>query len=106
MVVPTGNVLPLGGLQLTSTGAQPPVAELLKNTTAPLALVSATVMFVEHVRLIGGGVTMIVKLQEFVWPQESIAVQVTVFVPIGKLLPLGGLQNSDGCAQPPVAELV
>ena len=49
---------------------------------------------------------MIVKLHVFVWPQESIAVQVTVLVPIGKVLPLGGLQLTDGGVQPPVAELV
>ena len=63
-------------------------------------------MFVEQFSVIGGGVTVIVKLQVFVWPHESIAVHVTVVVPIGNVLPLGGLQLTDGVEQPPVAELV
>ena len=55
VVAPIGKVLPLGGLAATNGGGlQPPVAELLKNTTAPPELVAVTVMLDEHVRLIGG----------------------------------------------------
>ena len=106
VVVPIGNVLPLGGLHEKLSNPQALWAELVKFTTAPLALVAVTVMFVEQVTVIGGRVTMTVKLQVLVWPHESIAVQVTVFVPIGKVLPEGGLQLTVGVEQPPVAELV
>ena len=58
VVVPTGNVLPLGGEQVTVGGEQVLVAELPKKTTAPLELVAVTVIFVEHVRTIGGRVTV------------------------------------------------
>jgi hypothetical protein len=51
--------------------------------------------------------TVTLKLQLVTCPQELLAVQVTVLVPSGKLLPLGGLQNSDGGGlQPPLAELL
>ena len=111
VVVPIGKVLPLGGLQLTNGGGlHPPVAELVKNTVAPLALVACVVMFVEQFRLMGGycgGSTVTVKLQLVLVPQVSLAVQVTVVVPIGNVLPLGGLQLTNGGGlHPPVAELV
>jgi hypothetical protein len=48
---------------------------------------------------------MIVKLQLVLSPQESLAKQVTMLVPIGKVLPLGGLQLGVTVEQPPVAEL-
>jgi hypothetical protein len=38
-------------------------------------------------------------------PQLSVAVQVTIVVPGGKELPLGGLQLTVTGPQPPVAEL-
>ena len=53
-----------------------------------------------------GGSTVTVKLQFTDWPQVSLAVQVTVVVPSGNVLPLGGLQLTVGAVQPPVAELV
>ena len=40
----------------------------------------------------GGGNTVTVKLQELDRPQESVALQLTVLVPIGNTLPLGGTQ--------------
>ena len=47
---------------------------------------------------------MIVKLQLVLWPQPSLAVQVTVVVPIPNVLPLGGVQVTDaGGVQPPLA---
>jgi hypothetical protein len=33
-----------------------------------------------------------VKLQQLDWPQESVAQQLTVVVPLGNVLPLGGTQ--------------
>jgi hypothetical protein len=100
-----GKVLPLGGLQFTvGGGLHPPVAELVKKTTAPLELVVATAMFVEQVRLIGVWVTVTVKLQLVELPQVSLAVASTVVVPTGKVLPLGGLAVTNGGGlQPPLA---
>jgi hypothetical protein len=54
IVVPTGNVLPLGGVQVTIGGLHPPDAELVKKTTAPATLVSVTVILVEQLSTIGG----------------------------------------------------
>ena len=64
-------------------------------------------MFDEQVNTTAGhGLTVTVKLQLVIWPQLLLAVQVTVVVPTGKVLPLGGVQNSDGGGlQPPEAEL-
>jgi hypothetical protein len=67
-------------------------------------LVAATVILDEQVSTMGGRVTETVKLQLVVVPQVSLAVQVTGVVPMGNLLPLGGLQVSDGGLHPPVAE--
>jgi hypothetical protein len=51
--------------------------------------------------------TVTVKLQLVELPQESLTKQVTVVVPMGKVLPLGGLQLGVGeGSQPPLAELV
>jgi hypothetical protein len=53
VVFPIGKVLPLGGLHVRNGGGlQPPVAELLKNTTAPFELVAVAVILVEQVRAI------------------------------------------------------
>ena len=55
VVVPTGNVLPLGGLAVTyGGGLQPPLAVQVKNTTAPLELVAVTMMLDEQVSTMGG----------------------------------------------------
>src|SRR5215471_17552424 len=53
-----------------------------------------------------GGSTVTVKLHCALWPQASLATQVTVVIPTGKVLPLGGLQLTDGMLHPPPAELV
>ena len=78
----------------------------MKNTAAPLLVpVAVTVTFWEHVSTIGGyegGFTVTVKLQLVPLPQESLAVVVTKFVPMGKKLPLGGTDESvSGELQPP-----
>jgi hypothetical protein len=52
----------------------------------------------------GGPVTTTLKLQLVLAPQVSLAVHVTGDVPIGNVLPLGGLQLTDGGLHPPVAE--
>jgi len=108
-VVPSGKVLPLGGLQLTVVGPQPPVAELEKKTGTPALpqLVELTTMFEEQVSTIGGqGLTVTVNEQLVVLPQPSEPVQVTVVVPTGKVVPLGGLQTIAGLVQPPLTELL
>lgn len=108
VVVPIGKKLPLGGLQETERGPQPPVAELLKKTFAPAPgpqLVALTTMFEEQVRMTAGhGLTVTVN-EQLVVLQPSDAVHVTVVVPTGKVLPLGGLQTTVGLVQPPDAEL-
>lgn len=54
-------------------------------------------------RGVGGGLTVIVNVALVLLPQESLAVFVTVVVPIGKMLPLGGCATTVGELQPPVA---
>jgi len=70
-------------------------------------LVALTTMLDEHVSTTAGhGLTVTVKLQLVIWPQGLVAVQVTVVVPTGNVLPLGGVQNNDGGGlQPPEAVL-
>src|SRR5262245_18583749 len=56
---------------------------------------------------IGGRVTVTVKPQFVEVPQASLAVQLMGVVPMGKVVPLGGLQVSVvGGLQPPDAELL
>ncbi len=63
-------------------------------------------MLLEQVSRIGGRSTVTTKPQLVEPPQVSLAVQVTGVVPIGKVLPLGGLQTRlGGGLQPPLAEL-
>jgi len=107
VVLPIGNVLPLGGVQLIEGRLQPPVAVDVKYTLAPLELVAAAVMFDEHVRLMGGRTTVTLKLQFVNWLQASLAEQLTIVLPTGNVLPLGGIQLTiGGGLQPPVAVLV
>ena len=109
VVVPSGKKLPLGGLQESVAGPQPPLTELVKKTVAPVLeqLVVLTTMFEEQVSTTGEqGLTVTVNEQFVLLPQLSVAMQVTVVIPSGKVLPLGGLQVTTVGAQPPVAELV
>jgi hypothetical protein len=57
-----------------------------------LELVALTVRLDEQFSNSGGRVTVIRKLQLVRSPQLSLAVQVTVVTPMGKVLPLGGKQ--------------
>jgi len=50
--------------------------------------------------------TPTVKLQLADWPQESVALQLTVVVPIGNTLPLGGAQLVVIGGQPPLTVTV
>ena len=65
-------------------------------------------MFEEQVNTTAGhGLTVTVKLQLVTWPQLLVAVHVTVVTPTGKVLPLGGVQKSEGGGlQPPEAVLL
>jgi hypothetical protein len=71
-------MLPLGGMEEMFRGElQPPEAEVVKYTVAPLELVAVTVRFEEQVKTIGGYVgllTVTVKEQLVVSPQVSLAV--------------------------------
>ena len=61
--------------------------------------VAVTVMFDEQFSTIGGtvaGVTVTSKEQLVVFPHVSLAVHVTLVVPSGKVLPLGGSQTMVG----------
>ncbi len=61
-------------------------------------------MFVGQVSTIGEPITVTVKLQFVLLPQVSLAVLKTVVVPIGNVLPLGGLPETNGGGlQPPLA---
>jgi hypothetical protein len=105
-VSPTGNTLPLGGSATTLSGAQPPLASVSKYTTAPSELAAVAVMFVEQFKTMGALATVTVKLQLVLLPQASLAVTSTMFVPIGKVLPLGGLAMMVGGLHPPEAVTV
>ena len=65
-----------------------------------------TVIWNEQLRTIGGDLTVTWNEQLVEPPHESLATQVTVVVPIGKVLPLGGLQFTIGGLHPPEAVLV
>lgn len=108
VVVPIGKVLPLAGVALTNGGGlQPPLADAVKNTTAPFGPVAVTVRFDGQLRLIGGLTTVTVKLQLVLLPQVSLAVVNTVVVPTGNVLPLAGLALTNGGGlQPPLAVTV
>lgn len=54
----------------------------------------------------GGGNTVMVNVQVALLPQASLALQVTILLPTGKVLPLGGLQVTVPPPHPPVDEAV
>ena len=106
VVVPIGKVLPLGGLAVTNGGGlQPPEALTVKKTVAPLGPV-AEVTMLDGQAIVSDGTTVTVKLHIALFPQVSLAVAVTVVVPMGNVLPLGGLATIFGGVQPPVAVTV
>ena len=95
VVVPSGNVLPDGGEQLT-VGLESTLSLAVgfdQLATAPLGPVAAIVIS-PGMPLSDGGVvscTVTLKLAELLLPCESAAVQLTVVVPSGKAKPLAGL---------------
>jgi hypothetical protein len=111
VVVPIGKVLPDGGVETTfGIPPQESLAVTLKNTTAPLPLVAATMMLEGHVidttQLLVAAFTVTVKLHMAASPQVSEAVTFTVVVPTGKVLPLGGTAFTSGTLHPPPAVAV
>jgi hypothetical protein len=96
VVVPSGNVEPEAGVQLTvrepSTRS---VAVAVNDTTLPAALVASTVMFGGSVN-VGAVVSLTVTVNDAVpvLPAESVAEQFTVVVVIGKVEPEDGVQTA------------
>src|SRR5882672_8910931 len=94
VVGPTGNVAPLAGVQFAATlPSSRSVAEAVKVNTAPAALVASTVALAGTVRT-GPVVSFTVTVNDAaVWlPCASVAPQVTVVAPNGKVAPLAGVQ--------------
>src|SRR5712664_2764804 len=94
VVAPTGNVAPLAGVQLVATGpSSVSVADAVKVNTAPAALVASTVAFAGTVTT-GPVVSFTVTVNDApLWlPCASVAPQVTVVAPNGKVAPLAGVQ--------------
>jgi hypothetical protein len=95
VVVPTGNVEPDGGLQLT-TGGLPlsSVAETEYVTTAPVPDVLAEMLAgtVNEGGSVSANVTVTVKEDDPVFEWLSVALQVTVVTVTAKLVPDCGLQ--------------
>jgi hypothetical protein len=94
--VPVGKTLPLVGAQVTVTPGQLSVAAA-SNTTIWLhwpAAVFVTMLAGQVTTGISPSLTTTVKLQLPVLPDASVAVQVTLFVPLAKTWPLIGLQST------------
>ena len=83
-----GNREPDAGVQVTGTGPSTrSFADATKLTTAPETLVAVTVMSAGNVN--AGGVvstTVTLKLAVPVFPFVSVAVQLTVVIPSGKVV--------------------
>jgi hypothetical protein len=107
MVVPIGKVVPEGGMD-TMVGRPPQVSLALTVKNTAVGTLEVITMFdgqkmdIRQLEL----TTVTVKLQELVWSQASVAVTVTVVVPMGNVLPLGGVAVTDGWPQPPLAVTV
>jgi hypothetical protein len=98
VVVPSGNVLPDGGVHTTvGVGSMASTALAVYVTTAPPGPVAGTVMFPGTVRT-GGVVSWTVTENdpEPVLLCASVAVQLTVVVPTGNVLPDGGAHETLG----------
>ena len=90
--VPLAKLLPLARLQLTATPGQlsVPIAEKL---TIRLHWPGAVFVMIFAGQVTTGtsvSLTMMLKLQVAVLPAASVAVQVTVLVPLAKVEPLAG----------------
>jgi hypothetical protein len=94
VVAPSGNVDPLAGVQLTTTApSTTSLAVAVKLNAAPMALVASTDAFAGTVTT-GPVVSVTVTVNDAapVFPFVSIAVQLTVVGPSGKVDPLAGVQ--------------
>ena len=94
VVVPMGKVLPEAGAQAeVSAPLIKSVAEAVNVTAAPFGPVASAVILPGTV-MVGGVVsrTMTVKLPLAVFPALSFAVQPTIVMPRGKVLPEAGVQ--------------
>jgi hypothetical protein len=91
-VAPTGKDDPEAGEQLMVTGEQLSVADTLKSTVTPAALVAACVIGAgQEISGAVSSVTVTVNEQS-VAPAALAAVQVTVVAPTGKVSPLAWSQ--------------
>ena len=105
VVVPTGRIEPLGGVHAEVTPGQ--LSDTVgagKLTVAVLEIgqVCAATVVTFAGQVIEGGcvsLTVTVKLQEAVLFEVSVAVQVTVVVPFGKVAPDCGTQLTVGFEQ-------
>ena len=99
VVVPSPKVEPEPGLQETvGEPSRASLADAPKVTTAPLPEVASAVIGPGTVR-VGGVESRTVTLKDLVaevFPAESIAVQETVVVPIGKVVPEPLVQETSG----------
>jgi hypothetical protein len=94
VVAPSGNVDPLAGVHVTARGPSTrSVAVAVKLNAAPVALVASTVTFAGTVTT-GPVVSVTVTVKEAapLLAFVSVAVQVTVVAPSGKVDPLAGVQ--------------
>ena len=94
VVVPSGNVEPEAGVQITvREPSTKSVAEATKLTIAPDALEASTVILDGSVSL-GAVMSLTVTVNEAVpvLPAESVAEQLTVVVDIGNVEPEAGVQ--------------
>ena len=94
--VPVTNALPLVGLQLTATPGQLSVAIVSKFTTWLHWPAAVFVTMFAGQAITGGSLsfTLTAKLHVLVLPLVSVAVQVTVLMPLAKALPLAGVQST------------
>jgi hypothetical protein len=107
VVVPTGNTLPEGGIDVTN-GVPPHESLAVTSKKTAVGTEDVTLRAAGHsieTQLVGGvgGVTDTMKLPEAVPPHVSVAVTLTVVTPTGKVLPLGGVAVTTGTLQPPPA---
>src|SRR5580765_8652314 len=98
VVAPSGNVLPDAGAQETvGLGSTLSTADTLKDTAAPPGPVASACWFPGPVTT-GAveSVTVTENVPEAWFPELSVAVQVTVEVPSGNVLPDGGEHPTEG----------
>jgi hypothetical protein len=109
VVTPLANVEPLAGTHATSTPGQLSVAEGSLHVTFVFEQVPESVepaMFDGQAPITGFSVSSMVtvKVQAFVFPLVSVAVQVTVVTPLANVEPLAGTHATRTPGQLSVAE--